>query len=116
MFEIRKEQLDEFRKYRLNKFISETSIYLRKFLPLNINSLTDVQLKSLIETGIQKAKNHEIESEINITRYIVLMIKLGEDFDNIDWAKKVLKNITRDQDSALSKLEEKTHNLINSKA
>ena len=115
MLIIRQAQLDEIGKIKLNNFIQHMFDYLRKTFEKKFQKLSNDELVHFIEVGIEKAQSYEIKTEIHISKYIVIMTKLNNYFDQQAWANRILRNAYRDVDSALMKLEDKTESLINTK-
>ena len=115
MLIIRQAQLDEIGKAKLNNFIQQMFDFLRKTFEKKFQKLSNDELIHFIKEGIEKAQSYEIKTEIQISKYIVIMTKLNTEFDQQAWAKRILRNAYRDVDSALMKLEDRTESLINNK-
>jgi hypothetical protein len=104
MFFIRNEQLDKMEEFRTNKFINRAYNHLRNSINLT-NSITDKELLELIRLGISDAKTYEIETEVDIVKYIKLIIKYGKGFNNQDRVKRILQNHGGDTSWAFKKLD-----------
>jgi hypothetical protein len=92
---IRQEQMAAFSRAELEKFEARTLARLLQSFPKQCGTLTESQLRNLIQYGIRRARTYRITSERDVSQYIDLMLRFGQDFDTdprCAWAGYILAN------------------------
>jgi hypothetical protein len=95
MLTIRKEQLAVFGPLGKKAFEDRMVAHLKKVFPEQSETLGEPKLRESIQYGTQSAAAYRIISEIDVCKYIDLMILYGRDFDknpSHPWAQSVLQN------------------------
>lgn len=85
--------------------------HLRQFFPDDCAELGDARLRDLIHWGIARAAHHGIEVEVDVCRYLDLMMALGQRFDSdpaYPWALPILSNGGSAEDRLSALIEEAT--------
>lgn len=93
MLVIRKEQISTFSEVQVKRFEERVYKHLQKHWPNECDTLGEAAVRDSIKKGIERAKNYNIVSERDITRYINVMYTLGHDFDTDNrypWAAQTL--------------------------
>ncbi len=92
---IREQQMKELKTARYDQFKNEIYDKLKIYFPEKISKIDFEQMEVIIENGVNKAKKYHLNSEYDISKFIIVMFLLGEDFDRnpvIPWAGKILQN------------------------
>jgi hypothetical protein len=92
---IRKEQMQVFEEARLPDFEDYMVEHLKDFSPLHSESLGDVPMRTLVRSGMKRAKKHGFTHRGPVRFYIETMILLGADFDTdpqYPWACERLRD------------------------
>ena len=95
MLVIRKEQMEVFRAYMLEQFENRMLTHLRSAFPDQARDMPELDLRSLIHTGIENADKYGIVDEVDIRHYLEYMLIYGLDFDtnpSTSWAGIILRN------------------------
>jgi hypothetical protein len=95
MLTIRKEQLAVFGPVGQKAFADRMIAHLKKVFPQQSESLGEPKLRETIQYGTQRAAAYKMISEVDVCKYIDLMIFYGRDFDkdpNLPWAQSILQN------------------------
>ncbi len=87
--------------YKISKI--ECYIFEKNFQEI-LENTNDEELSSFIQFGISSAKPYNIETEINVARYITLMTKHGKEFDKQPWAKQIIESNKEDIELLIWKL------------
>jgi hypothetical protein len=101
---IRDAQMEVLRQKRRQQLTSELAAYLRGPYRAACAALDDVVLAALIAEGFARAEARGIRIEHNQTRFIVLMVILGRDFDRDGrhpWASALLDDARLDGDACM---------------
>jgi hypothetical protein len=92
---IRKEQMEIFRKIAAQDFENEMVEHLRSRFSEKLKSMENTVLRSLIQSGIDQAKEYKVEKRRDVRRYLECMIQYGVDFDRNKktlWAVSILND------------------------
>ena len=90
---IRKEQMEAFSEAGAQHFEDHMVEYLWEYFPGQCEVLTEDVVRTVIRHGMERAGNHEIETERDLSYYITLMFLLGSHFDEdpqVPWAADML--------------------------
>ena len=93
MLRIRQEQYEAMSRYMLEQFEDRMVAHLRAHFSEQTNDLTDSDLRSFIQEGIEHAERHGVEREDDVRRYLEAMAIHGRDFDTdrrTEWAGTIL--------------------------
>jgi|SRR4030042_868798 len=97
MLIIRQEQMEKFSQVMIKHFEDLMVDHLKDFSPEKIQTLGEAAVREVIHYGIVRAKSNDFVTEVHISKYIELMVLLGQDFDkdpDIPWAGEILRNQT----------------------
>jgi len=93
MLVIRKEQMDTLAAARLLSFEAKMIDHLQKVYPEWSRALGPEKLSEFVRHGINRARLHGFEVELDVARYLHVMHDLGEKFDespDYPWAAQLL--------------------------
>lgn len=91
---IRPEQMAQMEQYAERAFQSEMADHLHAFAPARTRSMGGEWLKTLVNTGVSRARGHGFTLRGPLRLYLDLMFLFGSDFDTdpqYPWAGEVLK-------------------------
>jgi len=94
MLALRPEQMRVFSEVAVKRFEDMMVVHLNKFFPDRCNAATEPKVRELIRYGVKRAASYQITAERDVSRYIDLMIVLGNDFDHdkrLPWAQEILR-------------------------
>lgn len=97
MLIIRKEQMETFDKFVLPAFEEEMIAHLKQFAPDHAETIGDKNVRLLIRSGIESAKQYGLTYRNPVRFYIELMFMFGSDFDTdpqYAWAGEILIDST----------------------
>jgi hypothetical protein len=80
-------------QYMVEQFVNRAVIHLRTAFPGQIKEVSDTYLRGKIHSGIDKARQYNINFEEDVLRYLEYIIEYGTDFDinpDFSWAGKIL--------------------------
>jgi hypothetical protein len=92
---IRQEQMAAFSRVEVEKFEARMLTHLVQFFPNRCAAFREIEIRELIQYGIERARAHAITSERDISKYIGFMLVFGRDFDTdkrYPWASYLLAN------------------------
>jgi hypothetical protein len=95
MLKISPKQQKSLAKKERSSFIQRVMEHVEEFFPEHYQALDKEQNESLIEYGIERAAQYNINSERDVCLYIDIMLALGPDFDEnkkIPWALSILND------------------------
>jgi hypothetical protein len=81
MLVIRKEQMEIFSSHLLGLFLSDALAFLKNQFPETAGKMNDVELKTIIQKGIDKSEKYSITNRKDVLMYLKLMFTNGYDFD-----------------------------------
>ena len=81
MLTIRSPQLKVLGKVPEEGYAMSVARYLRNRFPQELEGVSDADLGNLVTRGIARASSHGFVSEREVTRYLMLMLFLGPEFD-----------------------------------
>ncbi len=87
---IRQAQMEELSKAVEHEFEKRARLQLIKSWPSQTESMADT-LVTFVKKGIADARFYGITTELQIVRYLNMMIVWGEEFNKIDWVKNILE-------------------------
>ena len=93
MLIIRKEQMEALEQAVLEGFEDRMVVHLQGFFPGRCAELGDDGMREMVRYGMERAKSYGIVNELDVCRYIDLMIFFGRDFDTdpeTPWAGRIL--------------------------
>jgi hypothetical protein len=97
MLVIRDEQMEALRQYMLRSFQNRMVSHLRTDFPEETSEMSDEELQTLVQTGMDKAESYGIVYEDDIQRFLDYMLIHGPDFDQDDSHPEV-QAILRDEE------------------
>jgi len=95
MLTIRKEQMQVFRQAALRHFENDMTVHLQQFAPKYCEAMGEIELRSLINSGIARASEYGLTGRGPVRFFIEQMFLLGIDFDTdpqLPWAFEILKD------------------------
>jgi len=95
MLEIRVPQFKEFQKASRKRFEDAMLEYLREQFAAQVKSISDGELRMLIENAIDRAKVYKVLMEDDLRRYLECTMVYGQDFDSnplCKWAGVALRS------------------------
>lgn len=81
MLHIRKDQLDAFAQQQRREFVQRLTVYLMETLPDKVYRLSGASLAIRVNRCVDDALALNIESEIDIARFVHVRFDLGDDFE-----------------------------------
>ena len=102
MLKIRKEQMQVLSGYMLHMFKDRMVRHLRAAFKIKLEKITEEELRTLVDTGIDKAKYYNIITEDDVQTYLEYMVSYSHDFDmnsETSWAGDILSQ--KDIDGSL---------------
>ena len=99
MLVIRKEQMEVLGRYMLKQFEDRMVIHLRSGFREQTKDMPETDLRSMIQTAIDKGKVYNVTTEDDVQRYLEYMMIYGPEFDTDPktmWAGEILR--TEDMD------------------
>jgi hypothetical protein len=94
MIAIRLAQTDKLSEVALKSFEDMMVVHLNKFFPGHCGAAGEPKVRELIRHGVKRAASYQITAKRDVSRYIDLMIVLGDDFDcakPFPWAQEILR-------------------------
>lgn len=67
--------------------------HLREYFASSTRTMSDEEVVGLIRMGVDRAREHGIDTERGACKYLNLMFAFGEDFDRdprLPWAREIL--------------------------
>ena len=97
MLIIRNEQLESFRQYALREFIRNMSEYLSAAYPRKTAALSEAELHSEIQAGIEHAAKYNVRLQYDVQQFLSLRMEFGPNFDSqrnfrSAWMAKILND------------------------
>jgi hypothetical protein len=87
MLKIGEGQAKALRSASLADYVDRLIAHLRRVFPEDCNAMGEGALRTLIDAGMTKAKSYGFVSELEICKYIDLMMVYGSDFEiRAPWA------------------------------
>jgi hypothetical protein len=93
LFVLRNAQVEAFRASLMSDFERRAMDDLRSSFPDKLAGSSDDDIRTLIRSGLEKARSYEVVNEADITRYFEYMVEYGVDFDiapTSAWAAPIL--------------------------
>jgi hypothetical protein len=93
MLKIRKEQMQVFGEFMLQRFKDRMVRHLRTDFLLQLEKMTVEQLRILVDNGIKKAARYGINTEDDVQHFLEYMVVYSPDFDTnpeTSWAGDIL--------------------------
>ncbi len=97
MLKVRREQKEVFGEVAAKRFEDRTVQHVKEFFPKHCEILGEGPVRQVIRRGIERAEDHGLTSERDVTLYIGLMFMLGSNFDldpQLPWAVEILDDDT----------------------
>lgn len=93
MFTIRKEQMDALSKVEVRTVEDRRLGHLRQAYPKEFAALGEEQAREIIQYGSKRAPTFGFKANLDVLKYIEVMVLFGRDFDKDDhiaWAAEIL--------------------------
>lgn len=94
MLTIRRAQLEELSRVRLEYFVQRVVAHLFEELPEECRDLGAEELSEAVRDGVARARSYEIEGERGLMRWAELMVRYGREFDadpELPFADRILQ-------------------------
>ncbi len=93
MITITEHQMAAFQSVQLRRFEDELIAHLREnFSPvLQQHGLDDDRRRQVIQRGMARAREHDILSEYEVTRFVEYAFEYGGHFESLPWVTPVLR-------------------------
>ena len=89
MIQIQDTHMDAFTQRAREDFAQRMKEHISKYFPEQAAALGPAGVGRVIELGMQRAKDRGITAEGDVSRYIDIMVVLGENYDREPWAKEI---------------------------
>jgi len=89
MIQIQESHMDAFTRRSREDFAQRMKEHIFKYFPEQAAALAQAGVGRVIELGMQHAKERGITGEGDVSRYIDVMVVLGENYDREPWAKDI---------------------------
>ncbi|MBZ5675119.1 MAG: hypothetical protein LAP61_12815 [Acidobacteriia bacterium] len=89
MIQIQESHMDAFTRQARGNFAQRMKEHILKYFPEQAAGLGADGVGRVIELGMQHAKDRGITAEGDVSRYIDVMVVLGENYDHEPWAKDI---------------------------
>ena len=89
MIQIHDAQMDAFTRQAEDNFVQRMKEHILKYFPEQAGALGAEGMERLARLGMQRAKVRGITAEGDVSRYIDIMVVLGENYDQEPWAKGI---------------------------
>ena len=87
---IRNEQIKTFEEQAEEDFVRKVKSLLNKHRRYVTENYTDEELDVMVRNGIKRARNHRIESELALFRFVDVMFGVAPNFDDHPMVKEFL--------------------------
>jgi len=90
---IRRSQMQAFEEASMVEFEQRTIAFLRAHLSGYTRSLSDEALRDLVRLGTERAVSYELRNDLDILRYVLLLVVLSPAFGadaQTAWAARIL--------------------------
>jgi len=88
--------MNTLRQLAMRDFENRSLVSLLASFPAELASSSYEDIRSLIRSGLAKARSYGIVNEADVTRYFEYMVEYGADFDTVlptsDWALPILSS------------------------
>lgn len=94
-WQIRPEQHRAFQQTARTDFQDRMIAHLTNFFPDQCSALGDLELRKVVQYGVERAAHYQIANEKDVSKYLVLMFVFGRDFHidpKIPWAHDILND------------------------
>lgn len=109
MFVIRKAQMKALSRYMVEQFVDTSLVHLKTNFPEQTKEIQDGNLRSMINSGIEKAARYNVTIEEDVLRYLEYMLSYGTDFDTDPatlWAGEILRSQDIDGPEKIVRLDD----------
>jgi hypothetical protein len=90
VIQIREAQMDALTRHANDNFARRMQEHILKYFPQQAGALGAEGMDRVVRLGVQRAKDRGITAERDVSRYIDIMVVLGENYDQELWAKEIL--------------------------
>lgn len=90
MIQIQEAQMDAFTRRAEDNFAQRMKEHVLKYFPGPAAGLGTDGVGRVIRLGMRRAKERGITTERDVSRYIDIMVVLGENYDQEPWARELL--------------------------
>lgn len=93
MLVIRKGQMEVFSRYMRTQFEERMVVHLKTTFPEQIQSMSELDLRNVVQTNIDNAAKYDVIGESDVQRYLEYVVCYGPDFDThpkTSWAGQIL--------------------------
>jgi hypothetical protein len=111
MLTIRREQMEAFHADAVQRFAARMGRLLQGTWPDLFRELGPEGFRALLARGIQRSMAHGLTRQLDIARYLNVMLALGEDFETAPataWAVEILQDAALTPERKMDLLSERT--------
>jgi len=115
MLTIRKEQMDAFSQAMLKQFENQMVIHLNSNFPNETKEISEGELRTFIQEGIEQAEQYQITLEDDVRRYLEFIVMYGQNFDtNPDtaWTCEILHTKELDGTAKMDLIDERELEMV----
>jgi hypothetical protein len=107
MIRISKDQMDRFLVHDEQAFIDFIAQHLREEIPELVDEFPADSLRSLIASGLARARGHEFVRPEDLTAFVSIMFEIAPNFDEQPEIRKVLRDQSIPTDQRMDALFKK---------
>jgi len=115
MLIIREEQMSALSQAMLKQFEDRMVVHMSKNFQDETREISEVELRALIQEGIEQAEQYQITLEYDVRRYLEFMVIYGQNFDtNHDtaWAGEILHAKELDGTAKMDLIDERELEMV----
>jgi sorbitol-specific phosphotransferase system component IIA len=115
MLIIREEQMSALSQAMLKQFEDRMVVHLSNNFPDETREISEVELRALIQEGIEQAEQYQITLEDDVRRYLEFMVMYGHKFEtNHDtaWAGEILYSKELDGTAKMDLIDERELEMV----
>jgi glucose-6-phosphate 1-dehydrogenase len=106
MLVIRDEQIEAFDESMLRSFKNRMLLHLRTACPEESLNMSDEELRTLIQGGIDKAESYQIFEDNDMRRFLEYMLILSPDFDQDSSFPEIQEILNHEEMDGTEKMDE----------
>ncbi|PTL75693.1 hypothetical protein [Vitiosangium sp. GDMCC 1.1324] len=107
MLRISKKQFDDFLLHDESAFIDFVAHHIREESPELVEGFPDESLRSLVASGLVRARGHDLRRPEDLTAFVSIMFEIAPNFDEHPAIRKVLRDPSIPVDERMSALFKK---------
>ena len=103
---IREEQREVLKQYMVKQFEERMVLHLRRVFPEKIKFLSEQELRTQTQRGINQSAQYQITVEGDVQRYLECAVVYGWDFHATSWAREILCHNDWNGEMKMDKIEQ----------